>query len=122
MSTAENKAVVRQYFELFHNQRRLDLGEQILGSELLTPTLGMAAMMRTAFPDCRIRNTGVMTGIGFRTQTALEGPPCREQAPVVGGRGAIAGRHAPELDDRGASARLAIEGNSECFQPLTPTG
>ena len=54
MSTAENKAVVRQYFEVFHNQRQLDLGEQILGSELLTPTLSMAAMMRTAFPDYQI--------------------------------------------------------------------
>jgi predicted ester cyclase len=54
MSTAENKAVVRQYFEVFHNQRQLNLGEQILGSDLLTPTLGMAAMMRTAFPDYQI--------------------------------------------------------------------
>jgi predicted ester cyclase len=54
MSTAENKALVRQYFESFHNQRQLDLGEQILGSELLTPTLGMSATMRTAFPDYQI--------------------------------------------------------------------
>jgi predicted ester cyclase len=54
MSTAENTALVRTYFELFHNERQLDLGEQILGSELLTPTLGVAAMMRTAFPDYRI--------------------------------------------------------------------
>jgi predicted ester cyclase len=54
MSTAENKALVRQYFEVFHNQRQLDLGEQILGSDLLTPTLGVAAMMRTAFPDYQI--------------------------------------------------------------------
>jgi predicted ester cyclase len=54
MSTAENKALVRQYFEVFHNQRQLDLGEQILGSELLPPTLSMAATMRTAFPDYRI--------------------------------------------------------------------
>ena len=54
MSTAENKALVRQYFEVFHNQRQLDLGEQIFASDLLTPTLRMAAMMRTAFPDYRI--------------------------------------------------------------------
>ena len=54
MSTSENKAVVRKYFDVFHNQRQLDLGEQILGSELLTPTLAMAAMMRTAFPDYQI--------------------------------------------------------------------
>ena len=52
---AENKALVRQYFEVFHNQRPgLDLGEQILESELLTPTLGMATMMRAAFPDYQI--------------------------------------------------------------------
>ena len=54
MSTAENKDLVRQYFEVFHNQRQVDLGDQILGSELLTPTLGMAAVMRTAFPDYQI--------------------------------------------------------------------
>src|SRR5919112_6545852 len=54
MSTGENKTVARQYFEVFHNQRQLELGEQILGSELLMPTLGMAAMMRTAFPDYQI--------------------------------------------------------------------
>ena len=54
MSTAENKDLVRQYFEVFHNQRQLDIGEQILGSELLTPTLSMAALMRTAFPDYQI--------------------------------------------------------------------
>ena len=54
MSTAENKALVRQYFEVFHNQRQLDIGERILGSELLTPTLSMAAMMRTAFPNYQI--------------------------------------------------------------------
>jgi predicted ester cyclase len=51
MSTTENKDLVRQYFEVFHNQRQLDIGERILGSELLTPTLGAAAMLRTAFPD-----------------------------------------------------------------------
>jgi predicted ester cyclase len=54
MSTAENKALVRQYFEVFHNERQLDIGDRILGSELLTPTLDVAAMMRTAFPDYRI--------------------------------------------------------------------
>jgi predicted ester cyclase len=54
MSTAENKDLVRQYFEVFHNQRQLDIGEQILGSGLLTPTLSMAALMRAAFPDYQI--------------------------------------------------------------------
>ena len=54
MSTVENKALVRQYFEVFHNQRQLDLGEQILGSELLEPTVGVASMLRTAFPDYQL--------------------------------------------------------------------
>jgi predicted ester cyclase len=54
MSTAENKAVVRQYFEVFHNQRQLDFGGCILQSELLEPTLGMAAMLHIAFPDYQI--------------------------------------------------------------------
>jgi predicted ester cyclase len=54
MSTAENKAVVRQYFEVFHNQRQLDFGGRILQSELLEPTLGMAAMLQIAFPDYQI--------------------------------------------------------------------
>src|SRR5215213_647947 len=54
MSTAENKAVVRQYFEVFHNQRQLDFGRRILQSELLEPTLSMAAMLRTAFPDYQL--------------------------------------------------------------------
>jgi predicted ester cyclase len=54
MSTAENKDLVRQYFEVFHNQRQLDLGKQIVGSELLEPTLGVAATLRSAFPDYRL--------------------------------------------------------------------
>ena len=53
MSTAENKNkdLVCQYFEVFHNERRLDIGERILESELLEPTLGVAATLCTAFPD-----------------------------------------------------------------------
>ncbi len=54
MSTAENKDIVGQYFEVFHNQRQLDLGKQIVGSELLEPTLGVAATLRSAFPDYRL--------------------------------------------------------------------
>ncbi len=54
MSTAENKALVRRYFEEFHNRRHLDLGEHILGPELLEPTVGVAAMLRTAFPDYQL--------------------------------------------------------------------
>ena len=54
MCIAENKALVRQYFEVVHNERQLNIRDSILGSELLTPTLDVAAMMRTAFPDYRI--------------------------------------------------------------------
>ena len=54
MSAEENRALVRRYFEEFHNRRRLDLGEHILGPGLLEPTLGVAAMLRTAFPDYRL--------------------------------------------------------------------
>src|SRR5215212_1077666 len=58
MSTADdknkNKDLVRQYFEVFHNQRQLDIGGSILESELLEPTLGVAAALRTAFPDYRL--------------------------------------------------------------------
>src|SRR5829696_9271434 len=54
MSTEENKTLVRRYFEAFHNERRLDLGEQILGPALLEPTLGVAALLRTAFPDYQL--------------------------------------------------------------------
>ena len=54
MSSAENKAVVRQYFEVFHNRRRLALGADILAPALLEPTLGVAAALRTAFPDYRL--------------------------------------------------------------------
>src|SRR5215213_2122013 len=54
MSTAENKDLVRQYFEVFHNERRLDIGERILESELLESTLDVVATLRTAFPDYRL--------------------------------------------------------------------
>ena len=51
MADERNKAVVRRYFEEFHNQREVTIAEQILGSDLLEPTKRVAAMWRTAFPD-----------------------------------------------------------------------
>ena len=74
MSAAENKALVRQYFEAFHNERQLDLGERIFGSELLAPTLDVAAMMRTAFPDHRITIDDQLADVerGHRQQRAHE--------------------------------------------------
>src|SRR4051794_427323 len=54
MSTAENKALARRYFEEFHNQRQLDIGAHILAPDLLDPTLGVAATLRAAFPDYQL--------------------------------------------------------------------
>ena len=51
MDTEDNKKVVRRYFEEFHSQRRLDLADEILGHDLREATLGVARMLRTAFPD-----------------------------------------------------------------------
>ena len=38
MSTEENKAVVRRYFEEFHNRRAAPILEQIMVPDLLEPT------------------------------------------------------------------------------------
>ena len=54
MSTEENKVVVRRYLEEFHSKRMLSLADEILGSELREPTLGLAHMLTTAFPDYQI--------------------------------------------------------------------
>ena len=55
MSAEESKLVFRRYLEEFHRQRQLDLADEILGPELREPTLGVARMLRTAFPDFQIR-------------------------------------------------------------------
>ena len=54
MSPAENKAVVRRYFEEFHNSREDAILEKIIVPELLEPTRGVTHMLLTAFPDYRI--------------------------------------------------------------------
>ena len=54
MSPAENKAVVRRYFEEFHNSREDAILEEIMVPELLEPTRGVTHMLLTAFPDYRI--------------------------------------------------------------------
>jgi predicted ester cyclase len=54
MSTEENKRVVRRYFEEFHSKRALSIADEILGPELRESTLGLARMMKTAFPDYRV--------------------------------------------------------------------
>ena len=54
MSTEQNKVVVRRYLEEFHSKRALSVADEILGSELREPTLGLARMLTTAFPDYQI--------------------------------------------------------------------
>ena len=50
----ENKAVVRRYFEEFHDQRQHDILEKIVAPELLEPTKRATDMLLSAFPDYRI--------------------------------------------------------------------
>ena len=54
MSTEENKAVVRRYFEEFHNGRAGGILEEIMGPELLEPTRQVTRMLLTAFPDYQL--------------------------------------------------------------------
>ena len=50
----ENKAVVRRYFEEFHDQRQHDILEEIVVPDLLEPTRRATDMVLTAFPDYRV--------------------------------------------------------------------
>ncbi len=54
MSPAENKAVVRRYFEEFHNSREDAILEEIMVPELLEPTRGVTHRLLTAFPDYQL--------------------------------------------------------------------
>jgi predicted ester cyclase len=54
MSTDQNKAVVRRYFEEFHNSREDSILEEIMVSDLLEPTRQVTHMLLTAFPDYRL--------------------------------------------------------------------
>ncbi len=54
MSAEENKAVVRRYFEEFHDRREHDILEEIIAPDLLGPTRRATDMVLTAFPDYRI--------------------------------------------------------------------
>lgn len=54
MSTEENKAVVRRYFEEFHNKRASTILEQIVASSLVEPTRQATDRLRAAFPDYQI--------------------------------------------------------------------
>lgn len=54
MSAEENKAVVRRYFEEFHDRREHGILEEIVAPDLLEPTRRATEMVLTAFPDYRI--------------------------------------------------------------------
>ena len=54
MTAEENKAVVRRYFEEFHNSREHAILEEIMVAELLEPTRQVTHMLLTAFPDYRL--------------------------------------------------------------------
>ena len=51
MSIEANKAIVRRYFEEVHNQRNTALIDEICAPDLVEPTRGAVALVRTAFPD-----------------------------------------------------------------------
>jgi predicted ester cyclase len=54
MPEDENKAVVRRYFEEFHDRRQHAILEEIVSPDLLEPTRRATAMLLTAFPDYRL--------------------------------------------------------------------
>ena len=51
MAIEKNKAIVRRYFEEFHNQRAETILEEIIASELREPTRQATERLRTAFSD-----------------------------------------------------------------------
>jgi predicted ester cyclase len=55
VSAEEAKAVVRRYFEEFHNGREDGILEEIMGPDLLEPTRQVTRMLLRAFPDYRLR-------------------------------------------------------------------
>jgi predicted ester cyclase len=54
VTAQENKAVVRRYFEEFHNGRESGILEEIMVADLLEPTRQVTHMLLTAFPDYRL--------------------------------------------------------------------
>ncbi len=54
VTAEENKAVVRRYFEGFHNGREDAILEEIMNPDLLEPTRQVTRMLLTAFPDYQL--------------------------------------------------------------------
>jgi predicted ester cyclase len=54
VTAQENKAIVRRYFEEFHNGRESGILEEIMVADLLEPTRQVTRMLLTAFPDYRL--------------------------------------------------------------------
>ena len=51
MPTEENKAIVRRYFEDYHNQRKDEVLGDVLADDLLEGARASTAALRGAFPD-----------------------------------------------------------------------
>jgi len=54
VSADENKAIVRRYFDEFHDGREHAILEEIMVPDLLEPTRRATHMLLTAFPDYRL--------------------------------------------------------------------
>ncbi len=85
MTTEDNKAVVRRYFEEYHTGRSNEILEEILTAELLAPTRGVTDRVATAFPDYRITvNAQVAEGDLVATVWTGEGTHEGEWASPIG--------------------------------------
>jgi predicted ester cyclase len=84
MAVEEHKAVVRRYFEQFHNQRDMAMAPEIFLPDEVEPVRGLAAMLRAAFPDYQVRIQH-MVAEGDTVATVWEGRGTHEgewQSPL----------------------------------------
>ena len=85
MSTENNKAVVRRYFEEFHTGREEAILEHIVAPELVGPTLEATKRLRTAFPDYQLTiNAQVAEGDAVATVWTGRGTHRGEWASPLG--------------------------------------
>ncbi len=74
MSAEENKAVVRRYFEEYHNGRQHDILDEITVSDLVGPTREATRRLSAAFPDYQITiNEQVAEGDAVATVWSMRG-------------------------------------------------